>query len=121
MVQNKWHTFDVWRHGMACLDACTGDPILRVAALLHDVGKPRAAAFNDKTQDWTFYDHDKVGAEIAGPDLRERLRFSNDERTRIVHPVRHHLFHYDSWSDAAVRRWIPRHQSERIDDLMRLQ
>ena len=119
MVQNKWHTFDVWRHGMACMDACTGDPILRIAALLHDVGKPRTRAFSDKTQDYTFYDHDKVGAEIADP-ICERLRFSNDERTRIVHLVRHHLFHYDNWSDAAVRRWIRRVTKERIDDLMRL-
>ena len=119
MVQNKWHTFDVWRHGMACMDACHGDPILRIAALLHDVGKPRTRAFSDKTQDYTFYDHDKVGAEIADP-ICERLRFSNDERSRIVHLVRHHLFHYDNWSDAAVRRWIRRVGKDRIDDLMRL-
>jgi tRNA nucleotidyltransferase (CCA-adding enzyme) len=117
--QNKWHSFDVWRHGMACMDACSGDPILRIAALLHDVGKPRTRAFSDKTQDFTFYDHDKVGAEIAAP-ICERLRFSNDERTRIVHLVRHHLFHYDNWSDAAVRRWIRRVGKDRIDDLMRL-
>jgi tRNA nucleotidyltransferase (CCA-adding enzyme) len=119
MTQNKWHSFDVWRHGMACMDACAGDPILRIAALLHDVGKPRTRAFSDKTQDYTFYDHDKIGAEMADP-ICERLRFSNEERTRIVHLVRHHLFHYDNWSDAAVRRWIRRVGKDRIDDLMRL-
>jgi tRNA nucleotidyltransferase (CCA-adding enzyme) len=119
MEQNKWHQFDVWRHGMACMDACRGDPILRIAALLHDVGKPRTRAYSDKTQDYTFYDHDKVGAEMAEP-ICERLRFSNDERTRIVHLVRHHLFHYDKWSDAAVRRWIRRVGKDRIDDLLRL-
>lgn len=116
MVQNKWHTFDVWRHGMACMDACVGDPILRIAALLHDVGKPRTRAFSDKTQDYTFYDHDRVGAEIADPIL-QRLRFSTEERQRIVALVRHHLFHYDEWSDAAVRRWIRRVGKERIEDL----
>lgn len=119
MEQNKWHTFDVWRHGMACMDACVGDPILRIAALLHDVGKPRTRAFSDKTQDYTFYDHDKIGAEIADP-ICERLRFSNDERSRIVHLVRHHLFHYDNWSDAAVRRWIRRVGKDRIADLVAL-
>ena len=119
MEQNKWHSFDVWRHGMACMDACVGDPILRIAALLHDVGKPRTRAFSDKTQDWTFYDHDRVGAEIADP-ICARLRFSTEERHRIVALVRHHLFHYDKWSDAAVRRWIRRVGKERIEDLYAL-
>ncbi|HVH45576.1 MAG TPA: HD domain-containing protein [Labilithrix sp.] len=119
MEQNKWHTFDVWRHGMACMDACVGDPVLRIAALLHDVGKPRSRAFSDKTQDWTFYDHDRIGAEIADP-ICARLRFSTDERHRIVALVRHHLFHYDNWSDAAVRRWIRRVGKERIEDLYAL-
>jgi len=119
MEQNKWHSFDVWRHGMACMDACIGDPVLRIAALLHDVGKPRSRAFSDKTQDWTFYDHDRIGAEIADP-ICSRLRFSTEERHRIVALVRHHLFHYDAWSDAAVRRWIRRVGKERIEDLYAL-
>lgn len=119
MAQNKWHAYDVWRHGMACMDACAGDPVLRIAALLHDVGKPRTRAFSDKTKDWTFYEHDRVGAEIAEP-ICHRLKFSNDERQRIVALVRHHLFHYDQWTDAAVRRWIRRVGKERIEDLWAL-
>lgn len=119
LEQNKWHTFDVWRHSMACMDACAGDPILRIAALLHDVGKPRTRAFSDKTQDFTFYDHDRIGAEMADP-ICARLRFSTEERHRIVTLVRHHLFHYDEWSDAAVRRWIRRVGRERIEDLYAL-
>jgi tRNA nucleotidyltransferase (CCA-adding enzyme) len=119
MEQNVWHSFDVWQHGMACMDACVGDPVLRIAALLHDVGKPRSRAFSDKTKDYTFYDHDRIGAEIADP-ICSRLRFSTEERHRIVSLVRHHLFHYDSWTDAAVRRWIRRVGKERIEDLYAL-
>lgn len=119
MEQNKWHSLDVWKHGMACMDACVGDPVLRIAALLHDVGKPRSRELSEKTQDYTFYDHDKIGAEIAFP-ITSRLKFSNDERDRIVALVRHHLFHYDAWSDQAVRRWIKRVGPERIEDLYRL-
>jgi tRNA nucleotidyltransferase (CCA-adding enzyme) len=114
--QNKWHTYDVWKHAMECMDHCVGDPILRISALLHDVGKPKSRAFSEKTQDYTFYDHDRIGAEIAHP-IATRLKFSNDERDRIVHLVRNHLFHYDNWSDAAVRRWVKRVGPERIEDL----
>lgn len=106
--QNRWHAFDVWGHAMACLDACKPEPILRVAALMHDIGKPRTRAFSDKTSDYTFYEHERVGAEMAEPILT-RLRFSNDERARIVALIRHHLICYDeSWTDAAVRRWLRR-------------
>jgi tRNA nucleotidyltransferase (CCA-adding enzyme) len=118
--QNRHHAYDVWRHGLACMDACDADPVLRIAALLHDVGKPKTRAWSDKTKDYTFYDHDRVGAEIAEP-IAARLRFSNDERARIVTLVRHHLFHYDDhWTDAAVRRWIRRVGPDRVADLYTL-
>jgi tRNA nucleotidyltransferase (CCA-adding enzyme) len=120
MDQNRWHAYDVWRHGLECMDACSGDPILRIAALLHDVGKPQTRAWSDKTADFTFYDHDRVGAERAEP-IASRLRFSNDERTRIVSLVRNHLFHYsDEWTDSAVRRWIRRVGADRLNDLYAL-
>ena len=118
--QNKWHAFDVWGHAMACLDACEGGAVLRVAALLHDVGKPRTRAFSDKTNDWTFYEHERIGAEIADPILM-RMKFSNDERARIVALVRHHLICYaPDWSDAAVRRWLRRVTPELAPDLYAL-
>jgi tRNA nucleotidyltransferase (CCA-adding enzyme) len=117
MEQNKWHAYDVWRHALECMDACAGDPVLRIAALMHDIGKPRTRAWSEKTSDYTFYDHDRVGAEIAEP-IAARLRFSNEERARIVALVRFHLFHYSAdWSDAAVRRWIRRVGPERVEDL----
>jgi tRNA nucleotidyltransferase (CCA-adding enzyme) len=118
--QNRYHAYDVWGHAMACLDACVGDPPLRIAALLHDVGKPRTRAHSDKTNDYTFYNHEAVGAEMAAPIL-ERLRFSNEERDRIVSLVLNHLICYsDEWRDAAVRRWIRRVTPERLDDLYAL-
>jgi tRNA nucleotidyltransferase (CCA-adding enzyme) len=115
--QNRWHAYDVWGHAMACMDACKPEPVLRVAALLHDVGKPRTRAFSDKTEDYTFYEHERVGAEMADP-LLTRLRFSNEDRARIVALIRHHLICYsDTWTDAAVRRWLRRVSPELAPDL----
>lgn len=118
--QNRYHAFDVWEHTMVCVDACRTDPVLRVAALLHDVGKPRVRDRNPKTGDYTFHSHEVVGAEIARTIL-ERLRFSNDECDRVSAVILHHLLAYsDDWSDAAVRRFVRRVTPERLDDLFAL-
>ena len=118
--QNAWHAYDVWTHTMKCLDAADGDAVVRIAALLHDLGKPRSRARSPKTGDYTFYHHEKLGADMADRWLRD-YRFSNDERVRIVALVRHHLVCYDpSWSDAAVRRFIQRVGASEIDPLLRL-
>jgi tRNA nucleotidyltransferase (CCA-adding enzyme) len=120
MAQNRFHAYDVWNHALACLDACEGDAVLRIAALLHDIGKPRTRALSEKTNDYTFYNHEKVGAQMVGPIL-DRLRFSNDEKTRITSLVANHLVCYsDEWTDAAVRRWIRRVSVERLEDLYAL-
>src|SRR5262249_16875478 len=91
--QNVHHAYDVWNHSMTCLDAGDGDPAPRIAALLHDIGKPRTRARSEKTGDFTFYNHETVGADMADPIL-ERLRFSNEERERIVSLVKNHLVCY---------------------------
>ncbi len=119
-VQNRYHAFDVWGHALRCHAECPPLPVLRVAGLLHDVGKPRSRAWSDKNQDYTFYDHDRIGAEMVGP-LLSRLRFSTEERERIVALVRHHIICYDEqWSDAAVRRWLKRVTPELAEELYAL-
>jgi tRNA nucleotidyltransferase (CCA-adding enzyme) len=120
MEQNRHHAYDVWTHALACLDACEGDPPLRIAALLHDIGKPRTRDRSDKTNDYTFYNHEKVGAQMVEPIL-ERLRFSNEEKARITSLVANHLVCYsDEWTDAAVRKWIRRVSVDRVEDLYAL-
>ena len=100
---------DVYHRSLACLDACEGAPIVRLAALLHDVGKARS-----------LVDHARLGAESAEAILT-RLKLSNDERARVTALIRHHAIGYSSsWTDAAVRRWIRRVTPELAPDLRAL-
>ncbi len=113
--QNEWHAYDVWHHAMATVDATPpGDLLLRLGALLHDVGKPRTKAGPH------FYRHEIVGAEMARSML-ERFRFSNETVGRVERLVRQHMFSTDeSMSDAAVRRFVRRIGIDNIEHLFAL-
>ena len=101
IAQNKVPGEDLWDHTLRSVDAASATrPVVRLAALLHDIGKPSTAA------DGHFVGHEVVGAELAGAFL-DRLRSPRAVRERVVALVRQHMFSYESnWSDAAVRRFI---------------
>jgi poly(A) polymerase len=97
---------DVLTHTYAVVERCEPIPTLRLAALLHDVGKPKTRAFTpDGVQ---FHHHEVVGARMAEARLRE-LRFSNavidDVRTLVELHLRFHGYG-EGWSDSAVRRYV---------------
>lgn len=125
--QNRYHAFDVWGHNLASLDAAEHHSVLgpswlvRLAALLHDVGKPRTAAPHpDAPTDHTFYNHEILGAEMADTLLR-RLRFANDEREHLCALIRHHMWCYTpDWTDGAVRRFMARVGPKLLPDLFAL-
>ena len=98
---------DLWEHSLRCLDACRSDPLLRLAALLHDVGKAHLGQ-ESANVDAGFPGHDVVGSQLAA-GLLGRLRVSNRERDQVVQLVAHHTVRYEpSWDDATLRRWICR-------------
>ena len=99
--QNKVPGEDLWDHTLRTVDAApAGRPVVRLAALVHDIGKPATFA------EGHFLGHDAVGATLAGAFL-DRLRAPRAVRERVVELVRHHMFSYEpNWSDAAVRRFI---------------
>jgi poly(A) polymerase len=106
--QGGFHIYDVFDHSAHTVEAAPPDLVTRLAALLHDVGKPPTHA-RDAHGKHTFYDHPAVGAAIAA-DLLTRLRFSNDEVDAVALLVRHHLrpiqYRPDEWTDSAVRRLV---------------
>jgi putative nucleotidyltransferase with HDIG domain len=99
--QNKVEDEDLWDHTLRTVDAAPADrPVVRLAALLHDIGKPATFA------EGHFLGHDAVGATLAGAFL-DRLKEPRAVHDRVVALVRHHMFSYEpNWSDAAVRRFI---------------
>ncbi len=101
--QNKMPDEDLWDHTLRTVDAApAGRPVVRLAALLHDIGKPETFA------EGHFLGHDTVGARLAGLFL-DRLRSPRAVHERIVALVGLHMFSYEpNWSDAAVRRFIGR-------------
>jgi tRNA nucleotidyltransferase (CCA-adding enzyme) len=113
--QNKVPGEDLWDHTVRSVDAAPVDrPIVRLAALLHDIGKPPTFA------DHRFIAHETVGAELAG-ELLVRLRFPRSTVDRVTRLVRQHMFAYEpSWGDAAIRRFIAKIGRPALDELFEL-
>lgn len=122
--QNGDHIYDVWEHNLRAVNhsAEKGWPLhVRIAALLHDVGKPRTRRWSDEKKDWTFYGHDVVGGKMAQVIL-SRLKYSNEMIDVVSKLVRHHLFFSDieKITLSAVRRIVKNVGSENVWDLMKV-
>jgi poly(A) polymerase/tRNA nucleotidyltransferase (CCA-adding enzyme) len=113
------HTTDVWTHSIDALASCPSpDPIVRLATLLHDIGKPRT--FTRQNGTITFYNHDIIGSRIA-KKVAQRLRLSKKDIERIFILVRYHMFHYQQHNtDAAIRRFMRKVGLAHIDDILDL-
>ncbi|MBN2419332.1 MAG: HD domain-containing protein, partial [Deltaproteobacteria bacterium] len=118
MKQNSWHLYTVFKHTVETVTNVPSTQTLRLAALLHDIGKPRVRAEIDG--EYHFYNHEGVSSSMA-KEIMERLRFSNDEIKKITALISFHMFDYkEEWSDAAVRRLIKRAGWDNIDELLEL-
>ncbi|MBV8425514.1 MAG: HD domain-containing protein [Candidatus Eremiobacteraeota bacterium] len=115
VAQNRWHRFDVWRHSLATLDAVpAGNRTVRLAALLHDVGKPR---MKDGPH---FYRHEITG-EAMSRDMLERMRFPGETTETVAALVRHHMYVSDAeLAPATIRRFIRRVGPGLLEDLFAL-
>src|SRR3989344_227076 len=120
--QNGEHIYDVWEHSLRVLQHSAQKEAaleIRLAALLHDVGKPRTRRWSDEKNDWTFYGHDVVGARMAKKIL-ERLKFPTKTVEKVTNLVRNHMFFSDTdkITLSAVRRIIAKVRRENVWDLM---
>ncbi len=119
VTQNEFHAFPVWDHTLVALGNLSPDaPLtLRLATLLHDVGKPPTKGVGEDGR-VHFYGHAEAGAAIARRFLT-RLKFPGDEISAVVTLVAQHMRigeYRPLWTDAAVRR-LMRDLGPGLDDL----
>jgi len=101
-----YHDKDVFEHTMKVLDSIPEDLVLRLSALLHDIGKPATKTIVDDVAH--FFGHEAVGAEMTRAILR-RLKFPKEIIDQVSFLVANHMrphAYTKDWTDAAVRRLI---------------
>lgn len=116
-VDEHHHHKDVYEHSLTVLEQAISyeenyglkkDIVLRLAALLHDIGKPQTRKL-ESGGGVTFYHHDVVGAKMASKRLHD-LRYDNDTIKSVARLIELHLrfFGYSdqAWTDSAIRRYV---------------
>jgi len=116
----RHHLWDVGTHNVLSLKYCKSeDPIVKLATLIHDVGKPLVVK-KQKDGTITFYNHEVLGASIAS-NIGRRLRLSKKDQERLVTLVRWHQFTVDErQTDSAIRRFIRNVGKENLQDILDL-
>lgn len=120
MPQNHHHKYDVWGHTLAAVAAAPRDPVLRFAALLHDVGKPSTIKPHPtRPGEYQFLEHDDVGAKIADK-ICKRFKLTNDARALVVNMVQFHMGPTQMLNAgmSAVRRFIKKLGVEYVEPLL---
>jgi len=122
--QGGIHAYDVFEHNLRTLQAAADKDHpteIRLAALLHDVGKPATRRTGGKNKLYTFFGHEVVGARMA-KSILERLKLPRELIERVEKLVRWHMFFSDpeEITLAAVRRTIVRIGEDQIENLLNL-
>lgn len=119
VTQKGSHVYDVLDHLFHACDASVPSLEIRLAALLHDIGKPESMTTN-ASGEILFYNHEVYSERIA-EQILNRLRYPLKTIKTVCHLIKNHMFHYESnWTNAAVRRFIARTGVDFIEALFEL-
>lgn len=116
----RHHIYDVGTHSvMALKHTPSDDPVVKLATLLHDIGKVETVN-TDVNGIITFHNHEVVGARMI-KQISHRLKLSNKQSEKLHTLVRWHQFSVDErQTDSAIRRIIRRIGPENLDDMLAL-
>ncbi|KNF09973.1 tRNA nucleotidyltransferase/poly(A) polymerase [Gottschalkia purinilytica] len=117
--KNPNHDKDIFEHTMCVLDNTEPKLNLRLAALLHDIGKPKCFTTDEKGIGH-FYGHAKIGEELSEKILRS-LKFDNDTILSVKILVEYHMSLYNFEKDKSVKKFINKVGLNNIEDLLKLQ
>ena len=122
--QNKTHAYTVYEHLLRTMQHGADkewSTEIRIAGLLHDIGKPESRRWSKEKNDWTFHGHEVIGARLARKALQE-LKMPRETMEKIIKLVRWHMFFSDpaEISLSAVRRTIRNIGADNINDLLNL-
>ena len=108
---NKYHWHDVYEHMLYVVDGCkTNDFIIKLAALLHDTGKP--SSYTEDSEGWGhFYGHPLVSKQITEEIIKKRLRLSREQSDMLLELVEFHDMTLGK-TKASVRRALNKHGEE---------
>ena len=116
--KNPHHEHDIFTHTAMVVERCPKDPVMRITALLHDVGKPATFSLDGRGVGH-FYGHAALGAKMAGEILR-RLKCSNALREEVTWLIAHHMDRFPC-DEKAARRCLSRNGLVRMERLTLLQ
>ena len=122
VTQNKHHIYECYEHALFSLKYAAQkhfNKYVRLAALLHDIGKPRVK--KGEGPDATFYGHEIVGAKMT-IQILNHLKFPKKDIEKIAKLVRYHLFYYNPGEvgDASVRRLLRQVGPENMEELLQV-
>lgn len=112
--------YDIGEHLLLSLKFCPSkDPLVRLASLIHDIGKKETFR-KDNKGNVTFFGHEIVGSRMA-KEVGKRLRLSSKQIDKLYKLVRFHMFTVaETQTDSAIRRFIRNVGLENVDDMMAL-
>lgn len=117
--RNIHHDKTVYDHTMVVVKNTPNDPVIRLAALLHDIAKPVTFSLDEKGQGH-FYNHHVLGEEMTRGIL-QRLKFDRTTTHKVCILVRNHMSRFERFTEKGLKRLINRVEPKNLQNLFVLQ